>query len=75
MVATDCVDLIRYNVHNRYLEGSGRIFLDDVNCAGAELTLISCPNPGLSIHNCAHSEDVGLQCTSTLSDPATIGKF
>ena len=64
-----------YIMHIRYLQGSGRIFLDDVNCTGVETILINCPNPGLGVHNCAHSEDVGLQCTNTFSDPATIGKI
>ena len=38
------------------------IFLDDVRCAGTELTLASCPHLPFESHNCAHSEDVGVTC-------------
>ena len=42
-------------------QGSGEIFLDDVNCEGSEIALLACPrNP--DGHNCAHSEDAGVAC-------------
>ena len=47
-----------------YGQGTGSIMTlyDDVNCAGNEANLASCPmNPGA--HNCAHSEDAGVTCT------------
>ena len=35
--------------------------------------LISCPNAGISVHNCLHSEDVGLICTFDSSPtPSTV---
>lgn len=40
--------------------GRGTILLDDVNCAGTEDRLISCPyNPQA---NCAHIEDASVRC-------------
>ena len=40
------------------------IVLDDLNCNGDESGLLECPSkhPQPRIHNCRHSEDVGLRC-------------
>ena len=43
-------------------QGTGQIWLDNVNCAGTELQLVDCPDNGFGIHNCAHSEDAGVTC-------------
>ncbi|XP_052085688.1 scavenger receptor cysteine-rich type 1 protein M130-like isoform X2 [Mytilus californianus] len=43
-------------------DGSGRIWLDDVNCFGNERKLIYCAHPGFGVGNCNHNEDVGLYC-------------
>ena len=43
-------------------EGTGRIVMDDVHCTGTESTLISCRYT--TDHNCGHSEDAGVRCTS-----------
>ena len=55
-----------------YGQGSGPINVDDPGCTGSEQRLIDCPfSP---IHNCAHSEDAGVDCNlmstliSVLSD-------
>ena len=37
--------------------------LDDVGCTGTETRLIECP--ATLNHNCAHSEDAGVRCTSS----------
>ena len=42
--------------------GSGQIWLDDVSCAGTEARLINCPSSNIGTHNCAHIEDVGINC-------------
>ena len=47
----------------RFGSGTGQIWLDDVNCAGTESRLISCPNRGVGSHNCFHSEDVAVYCS------------
>ena len=47
-----------------YGEGSGQIWLDDVNCVGTELTIENCSHRGWGIENCSHSEDAGVQCSA-----------
>ena len=47
----------------RFGEGTGSIWLDDVNCDGSETSLINCPTYSASeIHNCGHYEDAGVRC-------------
>ena len=48
-----------------YGEGSGYIWLDDVNCSSSETNILSCPHNGLGMHNCDHYEDAGVRCTGT----------
>ena len=43
-------------------QGSGGIFLDQVNCDGTESSLISCSSSGVGVHTCDHSRDAGVQC-------------
>ncbi|XP_044305993.1 soluble scavenger receptor cysteine-rich domain-containing protein SSC5D-like, partial [Varanus komodoensis] len=47
----------------RYGPGSGPIWLDDVNCTGAEFTLRRCRSQPWGKHNCNHHEDASVICT------------
>jgi hypothetical protein len=42
--------------------GIGKIWLDDVSCAGHESSLFLCIHRGMGIHNCHHREDAGVRC-------------
>ena len=45
-------------------QGTGPIFLDNVVCVNTEARLIDCPHNGVGTHNCDHTEDAGVRCTS-----------
>lgn len=61
MVASPLISLdatVLYNVPASF----GGILLDNLGCAGTETRLIDCPHNGLNIHNCVHSQDIGVRC-------------
>ena len=45
--------------------GSGSIWLDDVRCSGNETRLVDCTARALGSHDCSHSEDAGVICTTS----------
>ncbi|XP_019740552.1 scavenger receptor cysteine-rich type 1 protein M130-like isoform X1 [Hippocampus comes] len=40
-----------------------QIWLDDVQCAGNELSILKCPHRPLGDNNCGHNEDAGVVCS------------
>ena len=48
-------------------EGTGPIYYDDVMCTGSEESLDECAHNGVGVHNCRHSDDAGVECTTTIS--------
>ena len=46
----------------KYGEGSGEIWLDNVECVGNELIIQNCVHNGWGNENCHHDEDVGVKC-------------
>ena len=48
-----------------YGQGSGRIWLDNVECVGIERTIGNCSHRGWGILcYCSHSKDAGVKCRS-----------
>ncbi|XP_010134519.1 PREDICTED: scavenger receptor cysteine-rich type 1 protein M130-like, partial [Buceros rhinoceros silvestris] len=62
-----CGHAIEAFVSAHYGEGSGQIWLDDVNCTGAESDLWACPSRAWGQHNCQHKEDAGVLCSEFLA--------
>lgn len=46
-------------------QGTGQIWLDNVDCTGQESQLQNCANRGFGIVGCGHDRDVGISCTNT----------
>ncbi|XP_061862488.1 antigen WC1.1 isoform X5 [Colius striatus] len=62
-----CGHAIKAFASAHYGEGSGQIWLDDVNCTGAESDLWTCVSRPWGHHNCRHKEDAGVLCSEFLA--------
>ena len=51
----------------RYGQGSGRIWLNNVQCLGNEQDLFACTHSGIGYHNCKHDEDASVECSGMLN--------
>lgn len=57
-------------IHEAYFgEGSGRIWLDDVECEGTENNLAHCAHRPWGENDCSHAEDAGLICRERFTSP------
>ena len=45
-------------------EGTGHIYMDNVDCVGDEEGLSQCDFTGWVTHNCRHGEDAGVECAT-----------
>ena len=45
-----------------YGQGSGEIWLNELNCIGTESNIGHCSHTGWGSHDCDHSEDAGIVC-------------
>ncbi|KAF1593740.1 UNVERIFIED_CONTAM: hypothetical protein FQV16_0012362, partial [Eudyptes robustus] len=62
-----CGHAIKAFASAHYGKGSGQIWLDEVNCTGAESDLWACPSRAWGQHNCQHKEDAGVLCSEFLA--------
>uniref|UniRef100_A0A803XXM2 Soluble scavenger receptor cysteine-rich domain-containing protein SSC5D n=1 Tax=Meleagris gallopavo TaxID=9103 RepID=A0A803XXM2_MELGA len=46
-------------------QGSGRVWLDNVNCTGTEAALSECQRKPWGSNDCTHREDAGVVCSDT----------
>ncbi|NXG55957.1 CD5L protein, partial [Hemiprocne comata] len=49
-------------------EGTGQIWLDEVNCTGKEKNLLECPARPWGEHNCNHLEDASVECSGAAAE-------
>ncbi|XP_047656948.1 scavenger receptor cysteine-rich type 1 protein M130-like isoform X3 [Tachysurus fulvidraco] len=54
-------------------QGSGEIWLNDVQCSGNESTITQCSHRGFRKHICSHREDAGVTCSAFLAPYIGIG--
>ncbi|XP_075770474.1 scavenger receptor cysteine-rich domain-containing protein DMBT1-like isoform X2 [Pelodiscus sinensis] len=58
---------------SRFGHGTGRIWLDEVNCTGTEVALSECRAKPWGEHNCNHVEDASVECSDTIiPDPGLL---
>ncbi|XP_078585809.1 uncharacterized protein LOC144867627 [Branchiostoma floridae x Branchiostoma japonicum] len=48
-----------------FSQGTGPIYMDDLQCAGNESSLFDCSYPGWTIHDCVHAQDVAVVCLTS----------
>ena len=49
-----------------YGSGSGPYHLDDVQCWGSEVSLLSYSHAVVGVHNCKHGDEDGVKCVGKL---------
>ncbi len=55
-----CGNVIEAKSEAYFGQGSGPVWMDDVNCAGTESSLMNCRTNGWGTHNCGRHEEAGV---------------
>ena len=53
-----------YSGHFAGANDSVPIWLDEVECVGTETSIVNCLHSNWTVHDCHHSDDAGVACTS-----------
>ena len=61
----DFVQAVNARSQAFYGEGSGTIWLDNVNCVGTEFTIGNCLHNGWGVEDCSHIEDASVKCSDS----------
>ena len=51
-------------MHSGFTTGTGKMWLDEVECEGTEVDLAQCKHAGWGEHNRDHKEDAAVICTT-----------
>ncbi|XP_065845299.1 scavenger receptor cysteine-rich domain superfamily protein-like isoform X3 [Oscarella lobularis] len=51
---------------SKYGQGSGKVWLEQVDCTGFEDDLVECSSRGWGTHSSSHADDVGIICTGAI---------
>ncbi|XP_072566342.1 antigen WC1.1-like isoform X2 [Paramormyrops kingsleyae] len=68
-----CGTALEAHGNSAFGQGTGTIWLNEVNCRGDELHLWDCPHSLQVQWNCSHKEDAGVTCAGSSLYKATTG--
>lgn len=59
-------------IPSQFGQGTGRIFLDKMQCIGNESRLTDCDHNVVHVNNCSQCQDAGVICQGKLTDQLAV---